>query len=80
MPAKSFSTFQVIFKNGVSIKLIFISLPSPEAELFASAFKKLPFSLSPIEYLVFASAPLTFLTFNVFNSSWVNSKTLMFFE
>ena len=35
-----------------------------------------PFSFDPIKYSVFASAPLTFLTFKVPSSSSVNSKTL----
>tara|TARA_B100000700_G_C14806388_1_gene743048 strand:- start:106 stop:282 length:177 start_codon:yes stop_codon:yes gene_type:complete len=58
-----------MFKNGVLFKSIFISLPRPEAELSATAFKKLPFSFFPKEYSVLLSAPLTFLTFNVSNSS-----------
>ena len=59
-------------------KLILISLPSPDAELFASAFKNLPFSLLPGLYLVLESAPLTFLTFKVYSSSSVNSNTTIF--
>ena len=47
-----------------------------EAALFASAFKKLPFSSEPNEYFVLASAPLTFLTSKDFNSSSVKSNTL----
>ncbi len=76
----SFSTFQVIFRNGVSFRLILISFPSPEAELFASAFKNLPFTLFPNEYLVFESAPLTFLTFNLEISFSVNSNTFIFLD
>ena len=43
------------------------------------AVGKLPDDLLfPIEYNVFASAPLTFLTSNEFNSSSVKSKTISF--
>ncbi len=59
MPLRSFSTFQVILRKGVLLRFILISLPKPEAALFATAFKKLPFSLFPTEYSVFLLAPLT---------------------
>ena len=39
MPDKSFSIFQVILINGVLFKSIFISLPRPEAALFATDFR-----------------------------------------
>ena len=55
-------------------KLILISLPSPEAELFALARIYLPFSLFPNVYSVFASAPLTFLTSKVASSFSVKSN------
>ena len=77
MPDKSFSTFQVIFINGVSKRLIFFSIPNPDALPCASAFKKLPFSLDPSVYVV---CFLTLLIFRVFISSSVNSKTLTSFE
>ena len=49
IPARSFSTFQVILIIGVLFKLIFTFLPKPDAELSATAFKKLPFSSDPTE-------------------------------
>ena len=63
MPDRSFSTFQVIFKNGVLFKSILISFPRPDAAFSASERIKFPLSFLPVEYFVFASAPLTFFTF-----------------
>ena len=47
IPTKSCSIFQVMFKKGVLFKFILISLPSPEAALSATAFKKFPFLFDP---------------------------------
>ena len=66
-----------MLRKGVFFKSILISFPKPEGELFASARKKLAFSFFPIEYNVYESAPLTFLTFNVDSSFLVNLKTII---
>ena len=57
------------------VRLILISLPSPEPLPSASAFIKLPFSFDPNVQVV---SPLTFLTFNFLSSSLVKSKTFTF--
>ena len=77
IPGKSFSIFHVMLINGVLFKLIFVFFPNPEAALSAIPFKKFPFSLDPIEYIVLLSAPLTFLTSNFESSRSVNSKTFI---
>ena len=66
-----------MFKNGVLDRFILISFPSPEAAFADSERIKLPYSFYPSEYLVFASAPLTFFTFKVSNSDFVKSKTFI---
>ena len=52
-----------------------ISLPKPEPLPSASALIKLPFSFLSKVHVV---SPLTFLTFNVLNSSLVKSKIVIF--
>ena len=63
-----------MFIKGVLFKSISISFPKPDPTPSASALIKLPFSLEPTDHVV---SPLTFLTFNVFNSSSEKSNTLI---
>ena len=77
IPFKSLSIFQVILINGVLFRLISVFFLISVSALSAMPFKKFPFSLDPIEYIVLLSAPLTFLTSNFESSRLVNSKTFV---